>query len=56
MEGDGALRLWIDGPSGEVIFRSAEQFERCRTARMERIDASDCPSRNDQRVMVLALG
>lgn len=50
---DATLRLWLNGPSGEVIFRNAEQYARCSEARMRRVEAPDCPSYTDARPMIL---
>lgn len=38
------LRLWRYGARGEIVFNSADQYERCTEARRERREASDCPS------------
>lgn len=47
------IRLWFDGPGGELVFRSAERFERCLLARNMGMEAPDCPSAADRRRMVL---
>lgn len=50
----GGVRLWWDGPAGEIVFRSADRFERCRLARMERREEPDCPGQGETREMLLA--
>lgn len=53
-EGFGAdVRLWLEGPAGEIIFVSAERFARCQDARAHRREDADCPSASDIRRMVL---
>ncbi len=47
------IRLWINGPRGEIVFRNADRFRRCVMARAQRIEESDCPSAGDLRQMVL---
>lgn len=47
------IRLWVTGPSGELIFRNADRYQRCLVARSRRIEAPDCPSAADRRRMVL---
>jgi hypothetical protein len=45
--GAEGVRLWRYGARGEIIFASAEQFQRCLTARRNRADAPDCPSADE---------
>ena len=47
------IRLWINGPGGEIVFRNADRFRRCVAARAQRMEAPDCPSAGDLRQMVL---
>lgn len=47
------VRLWLNGPQGEIVFVSAERYARCIDARARRMDDADCPSASDRRRMVL---
>lgn len=47
------VRLWLNGPAGEIVFMSAERYARCIDARARRRDDADCPSASDRRRMVL---
>jgi hypothetical protein len=47
------LRLWVNGPGGELVFLNADRFERCQIARAQRLEQPDCPSADDPRRMVL---
>lgn len=38
------LRLWRYGAEGEILFSSADQYQRCAEARRTGREASDCPS------------
>ena len=50
--GDEVL-LWINDPSGAIVFRNANRFHRCVQARSRRMEDADCPSASDLRQMVL---
>ena len=50
--GDEVL-LWINDPSGAIVFRSANRFHRCVLARSRGLEDADCPSASDRRQMVL---
>lgn len=55
-EGSGLgadIRLWLEGPAGELVFVSAERYARCVAARAGRREDADCPSASDRRRMVL---
>lgn len=45
--------LWVNGPGGEIVFRNADRYRRCVTARHRKVDTADCPSAADQRRMML---
>lgn len=50
----GGVRLWWDGPRGEIVFRSAQRFDLCTEARAAGRSDPDCPDARDRRAMVLA--
>ena len=50
--GDEVL-LWVNDPSGAIVFRNAGRFRRCVEARLHGMEESDCPSASDLRQMVL---
>ena len=50
--GDEVL-LWVNDPSGAIVFRNANRFHRCVLARSRGVEDADCPSASDLRQMVL---
>ena len=50
----GGVRLWWDGPRGEIVFRSAQRFDLCTAARADRRSDPDCPDPRDRRAMIPA--
>jgi len=55
--GDNGLdvRLWRYGARGEIVFSSAEQFERCSEARRRARNLADCPSAAETAEMRLVI-
>ncbi len=49
-------RLWSYSSAGEIVFDHPEQYRRCRAARAERHNESDCPEAHDPHPMVLRPG
>jgi hypothetical protein len=47
------IGLWTEGPTGELVFASAERYARCVAARARGLEDADCPSAVDRRRMVL---
>lgn len=50
----GGVRLWWDGPRGEIVFRSSQRYAICTAARDAGRSDPDCPDPRDRRAMILA--
>ncbi|MGE0742582.1 MAG: hypothetical protein AB7O98_14675 [Hyphomonadaceae bacterium] len=46
--------LWINAPDGRILFRTAEQYNRCVSARQRRSSEADCPDAWETRTLALA--
>ena len=42
-DGGGALRMWLDGAAGRVVFEHSEDYLRCLDAAIAHVPAPGCP-------------